>query len=253
MPDRKFIKDMPSWKRLGRRWTAILVAMLGTNFCLIVLAMAGYGGGTHTAAQNGSIAAEVGAAVNDATVSGSGEEISGGSEPGTVEQQAAETAEITATVISSPAVSSPAAVPSPIPADATANSKEESQLANVQEAAPAVSSSADTAVPSVTTETAPNVAVDNGIVIVNPKMTGGAIHFVVEKEVYSLEPGTYCRFPGNEPKKVVFHKGDDESDAEHELFTGLFAFTVGTAGWELSLVDANDSQKVLRGCKLAAE
>ena len=78
----------------------------------------------------------------------------------------------------------------------------------------------------------------------NPLKTGGTVHFVVEEEIY--QPA--CRAPiasspGMNPKRVVFHKGDDESDAQHELETGLFAFTVGSTGWELVTVDSRDSHK----------
>jgi hypothetical protein len=249
MTDRKFVNDAGSWKRLGRRWTTILAAMLVTNFCLIVLAMAGYGGGTHAEERNGDVAVDRSAAPSD-----TGEEVAAASNQeqreaaSAVEQQATETAVITATV-----VSAPAAAPLRVQAGGAALPDEPPTPANVAESSPPANPPAADAVPTVTTDGDGKIPYEDGIVLVNPKKTGGTIHFVVEGEIYSLEPGTYCLFPGHETKRVVFHKGDEEADVEHELVTGLFAFTVGSTGWELSPVDSQESRKALRGCKLAAE
>ena len=98
MSDRKFATDMGSWKRLGRRWIAILSAMLCGNFCLIVLAVAGFGGSTPNSGEGKCVEA-VGELCEDAVV------ISEAAmpEPALSEEKPVEVAEITATAVPTPA------------------------------------------------------------------------------------------------------------------------------------------------------
>jgi len=246
MPDRKFATDMGSWKRLGRRWIAILSAMLCGNLFLIVLAVAGFGGATPSSGEGNSVVAvgelrEEAAVVNDEVRP----------EAALTEQQTtAEAAEITATVVPAPVTVESAKTESIVQTEPQPKPASEPEKQASPETVKVVQ---DDTVPPVKDEASSAAVIDGGLVIVNPPTTGGTVHLVVEGEIYSLPAGTYRRFAGSDPKRVVFHKGDDGSDAQHELETGLFAFAVGSAGWELAPVDSKDGPNVLRGCRLAAE
>lgn len=224
MPDRKFATDLGSWKRLGRRWIVILSAMLCGNFGLIVLAVAGFGGATPNSGAGDSVVA--------------------------VGERRDEVAKIAATVVPAPAQVASAKTESIVQTEPQPKQASEPEQQAATEAAKVIQ---EDAVPQVKDEASDAFLAEAGMVIVNPLTTGGTVHFVVEEEIYSLSPGTYRRFAGKEPKRIVFHKGDDRSDAEHELETGLFAFAVGSGGWELVPVDLKDSQKLLRGCRLATK
>jgi len=251
MSDRKFATDMGSWKRLGRRWIAIVSAMLCGNLCLIVLAVAGFGGSTpNSGERNGGVAVgelrEEAAVVSDTVVSNEVKPEAALTE----QEKTAEVAEITVTVVPATAQVEPAKTELIVQTEPQPTHASEPEQQVATEAAKVVQ---DGVVPQVKEEARSVPMAKGEMVIVNPPTTGGTVHFVVEGEIYSLPAGTCRRFAGKNPQRVVFHKGDDESDAEHELESGLFAFAVGSAGWELVPVDLEDSAKVLRGCRLAAE
>lgn len=228
--------DMGSWKRLCRRWITILSAMLCGNLFLIVLAVAGFGGAPQSAGEVGEAAVVTSQFAN--------------TEPAMSEAQPTETAEVAAKAVPDPALPELGQVESLVQIDPQPKPLSEQDQPSAPETAKV---NGDDTVPVAQDEARSDAVVDQELVIANPRTTGGTVHFVVEGEVYSLLAGTYRRFPGTDPKRVIFHKGDDEADAQHELETGLFAFAVGSAGWELVPVDPENSQKVLRGCDLAAE
>src|SRR5688572_30521683 len=92
MPDRKFATDTGSWKRLGRRWIAILSAMLCGNFCLIVWAVAGFGSSAPNSGAE-KCAMAVGELCEDAVVTSEAAR----PEPAVSEEKIVEVAGITAT------------------------------------------------------------------------------------------------------------------------------------------------------------
>jgi hypothetical protein len=239
---------MGSWKRLGRRWIVILSAMLCGNLFLIVLAVAGFDGATPSSGAGNNVVAvgqqrDETALVSEAVVSEEAKP-----QPALTEQnKTAEVTEITATVGPVSAAVELAKT------DSLVQTESQEHRPSEQKAAPETPKMVrDNVVPPLT-ETFNTVVYEGETVIANPPTTGGTVHFIVEGRVYSLPAGTYRRFAGKDPKRVLFHRGDDESDAEHELSTGSFAFAVGSAGWELAPVKSEDSQKVLRGCRLTAE
>ena len=67
----------------------------------------------------------------------------------------------------------------------------------------------------------------------NPPGTGGEIRFLVDGTIYTLGAGSTLEFPGEQPRLVQFHRGDDFGNAERTLHPGVFEFHVTEQGWEL--------------------
>jgi len=86
------------------------------------------------------------------------------------------------------------------------------------------------------------------LTIVNPRQTGGAVHYAVDGEVFSLQPGQYHRLPGKQPRTIEFDRGDDYGYAEERASDGTYAFEVGSTGWKLKQIDSAKAKSLLDGC-----
>ena len=116
--------------------------------------------------------------------------------------------------------------------------------------APAKSAATDrpTAVPMAPSE--PVVAESPpALTIVNPRQTGGPVHYAVGGEVFSLEAGRYQRLPGSQARTIEFDRGDDYGYAEQRASDGTFAFEVGASGWSLKQVDPQQAKLLLENCR----
>jgi hypothetical protein len=69
--------------------------------------------------------------------------------------------------------------------------------------------------------------------ITNPLETNGPVHFVIEGEVFTLEPGETRQWPAFSQRTIEFHRGDDYGDASYSVERGTWRFQVSDAGWEL--------------------
>ena len=117
-------------------------------------------------------------------------------------------------------------------------------------AAPTKSAASD---PPIVSPAAPSepVVVESqpALTIVNPRQTGGAVHYAVDGEVFSLQPGQYHRLPGKQPRTIEFDRGDDYGYAEERAGDGIFAFEVGPTGWKLNQVETAKAQSLLEACQ----
>jgi hypothetical protein len=87
------------------------------------------------------------------------------------------------------------------------------------------------------------------LTIVNPRQTGGAVHYAVDGEVFSLPPGQYHRLPGKQPRTIEFDRGDDYGYAEERAGDGTYAFEVGPSGWSLKQVEPAKVKTLLEACQ----
>jgi hypothetical protein len=95
----------------------------------------------------------------------------------------------------------------------------------------------------------PAAELQPALTIVNPRQTGGAVHYAVEGEVFSLQAGEYHQLPGDLPRKIEFDRGDDYGYAELRASEGTFAFDVGSNGWALNQVDRQRAKLLIEACQ----
>ncbi|MFN0017766.1 MAG: hypothetical protein ACKVP0_05860 [Pirellulaceae bacterium] len=69
--------------------------------------------------------------------------------------------------------------------------------------------------------------------LVNPRETGGEIHYEVDGASYSLLPGQFHQIPQGGEHEIEFHRGDNFGDVRLVLRKGVYVFAVGTIGWQL--------------------
>ena len=70
--------------------------------------------------------------------------------------------------------------------------------------------------------------------LINPRETGGDIHYAVDGESFSLRPGEFHELPQDTAHRIEFHRGDEFGYAELELGAGDYVFGVGSKGWNLA-------------------
>jgi len=121
----------------------------------------------------------------------------------------------------SDAVASPETVP---PAAASP------KAASPEEASPA-SAPPEAASP---TTTSPEVPAPTGLVLLNPKETGGTVSYVLDGQVHSLRAGEKHELASGLSWRIQFDRGEQFGTAEHTLTSGTYAFRVTERGWELS-------------------
>ena len=68
---------------------------------------------------------------------------------------------------------------------------------------------------------APTALPSNVLILVNPPVSGGVIHYAIEDVVVSLQPGEYQQLDDVRERRIRFHKGDDFGEAEHRLQRGI--------------------------------
>ena len=90
-----------------------------------------------------------------------------------------------------------------------------------------------------------------GLTLVNPPMSGGVVHFVVDGVVCSLQPGEYQQLAALGQRRIQFHRGDDFGDADYRLCSGAFLFQVEEDGWELWPTEDSDAHRLLQICREA--
>ncbi|HAY81302.1 MAG TPA: hypothetical protein DCY79_15975 [Planctomycetaceae bacterium] len=80
----------------------------------------------------------------------------------------------------------------------------------------------------------PEIAADE-VLIRNPLETNGAVHFLVQDEVVTLQPGESYRSRLAEQELLLqFHRGSSFGNAKQQLTPGLFEFQVSPeTGWRL--------------------
>ena len=72
-----------------------------------------------------------------------------------------------------------------------------------------------------------------GLMILNPASTGGAVTFLVDGEQLTLEAGETKILSGTRQHAILFHRGGNFGNASHILLQGEFHFAVGEQGWTL--------------------
>jgi len=250
MSDKNISGEMTRWKKLGRRWIGTLGVMLSGNLCLILLALAGYG--VH--APN-TIAVEPGIASPDLVEQPS----IPSDETNVVVQGESKSAAIPATTTVDLPSDDTSAAPNTHPISAPTPGPSILVTLN-QETASSVGSTANTIIEPVApvtkqdSQVAPQLPdIAGKVVIVNPASTGGAVHYVADGQVRSLQPGAWHSFDASSKKRFVYHKGDEQADAEHELAAGVFAFSVGPSGWTLQAVNPENVTQLLQNCRCVGD
>ncbi len=76
-------------------------------------------------------------------------------------------------------------------------------------------------------------AAKSSLVLHNPSYNGGAVHFVVDGEVVSLQPSEYRDLGVQGPRRIEFHRGGEFGFTELTLADGEYAFHVTRNGWDL--------------------
>lgn len=74
----------------------------------------------------------------------------------------------------------------------------------------------------------------SGVVIRNPITNGGAVRYMVDRNIYTLKPGELQRLDPGELGVVRYHRGGEFGDARLVLSPGVYEFAVSARGWELS-------------------
>jgi hypothetical protein len=99
--------------------------------------------------------------------------------------------------------------------------------------------------------TAPPVVakMPSALTLVNPRQTGGAVHYAVDGEVFSLPAGQYHRLSGSQPRTIEFDRGDDFGYAQQRADSGTLAFEVGPSGWSLKQIDQQHARSLLESCQ----
>jgi hypothetical protein len=209
-------------RKLARRWAIVLAALLITNLTLVAAALSGARDGSK------SVAVEQREPVVEVVENG--------------DQQPDQTGGV-----ADDPPERPALVEHPTTSDTT-------NAAGSQSA----SSSNQTPDASVTTGDCPEstgsaaIGVElPALVLINPPASGGVVYYVVDDKVFSLLPGEYQELPGETPRRLVFHKGDDFDDFDRLVGPGACSFAVGSNGWQLVELPALAAERLLSNCRRA--
>lgn len=227
------------WNKLGRRWSIILGTLLTVNLSLVAVAVRGYTQNRQGAVNPVAEVPEADTAEDCLLVENPVEQqpTSSESAPPTVAEAAV--AELTVVETAPLETSEPAAVVDAVPAGVSGDA---SPLPVVAVATPE---------PAVEPAREPLVVQVNPVlVIVNPRLTGGSVHFLVDDAVVSLEPGEFQWIAGDAARQVVFHPGDTFEDVELTLTSGVYVFEVSSEGWQLT-ESCDEVESVLKTCRPA--
>jgi len=74
---------------------------------------------------------------------------------------------------------------------------------------------------------------ESELVITNPSEWGVPVHFAINDEIYTLNPGESRNLDVGQFQRVHFHRGEDFGDAEYLLSRGDYKFHVTENGWAL--------------------
>jgi hypothetical protein len=90
-----------------------------------------------------------------------------------------------------------------------------------------------------------NAVSASALVLANPASNLGAIQFMVDGVVVSLEPGAVREFTAGE-RTVQFHRGSQFGNAQYSVARGVHVFEVTARGWRLTPYDSlpNDVNSV---------
>jgi hypothetical protein len=88
-----------------------------------------------------------------------------------------------------------------------------------------------------------------GLVIINPPTTGGEVHFLLEDEVVSLQPGEFHVVAEIDERVVKFDRGEDFGFVEQKVSDEAWVFAVGPRGWRFQLVDRTAAAEHLQRCR----
>lgn len=82
--------------------------------------------------------------------------------------------------------------------------------------------------------TDPEAVTTSGIVLMNPETSRNTIHYTVDGEEFSLEPGYVQALPAGRGYQVAFDRGNRGGEASYNLETeGTYEFGTGKKGWDL--------------------
>ncbi|MGE5755148.1 MAG: hypothetical protein ACM35G_05455, partial [Planctomycetaceae bacterium] len=73
----------------------------------------------------------------------------------------------------------------------------------------------------------------NGVVVVNPKESGGAIKYTVANYPYEMKAGQSQSLAGGQSWVIEFDRGQGQEQARYTLTEGAYEFFVGDRGWDL--------------------
>jgi hypothetical protein len=74
---------------------------------------------------------------------------------------------------------------------------------------------------------------ESQLVISNPSKWGVPIHFAIDEEIYTLNPGESRQVDAVNFPRIRFHRGEDFGDAEYLIGGGDYEFRVTDNGWAL--------------------
>jgi hypothetical protein len=232
--------DLAACSRRARRWAIGLACLLGLNFSLVALALAGFGARPNP--QHDGLLAAV-PPPRDAQKT---------AQPARAQSHARPPAAKAALVIEQadkpPIADAPVARMAegkpvePTPVEPPQLEDPPQPHAPDPPPVPPAPPAARTPPPAVAPATA-------SLIVVNPPATGGAVHFAIDGVVYTLAPGEYRELSGTVTRRVQYHQGDQFGYASHRLDSGVHAFGLAANGWTLKPLDASVARKLLLECQ----
>jgi hypothetical protein len=222
------VVEAARWNKVGRRWSIILAVLLSVNLSLVVVAVSGYAVSRSPdqvqVDPSPDLAQTQQAAGNDA-----------GAVTPTTENATANNATVTPTGPVTPVATPAATSGEPVTEGLAPIINIPEYAANGENIVPApvviAGDNSSEPIQSNTGKTSDEPTAT--LVIANPAGTGGVVSFLVDDTVVSLQAGELRRIEGQTQHRVVFHPGDQRDNVELTLETGVFAFSVTTAGWQL--------------------
>jgi len=217
--------ETPRWQRARRRWALILGGLLTINAALVAIALASYSSVLPEPVSEVSVAESPAVAANIPLASSAATEV--------VEATTTEVGDL------------PATEPAPV---ADTNERSESVVASI----PAVSAAANG--DAVTFENRLPEALSNdsmAIVVGNPVENGGAVSFLFQETVFTLEAGECVSLGACDDAQIVYHRGDELADAECDCPPGCYFFDVSSSGWQLNAANDTEAAILLSNCRPA--
>lgn len=82
-------------------------------------------------------------------------------------------------------------------------------------------------------DTAGAEQVESGVLMRNPKESGGTIHYTVDGSRHSMQVGQSQKLSGSKSRIIAFDRGGSFGQAKYTLSEGAYIFAVTEKGWEL--------------------
>lgn len=82
-------------------------------------------------------------------------------------------------------------------------------------------------------DTTEAVQIESGVLLRNPKDSGGTIHYIIDGTQHSMGVGQTQKLSGKKARLITFDRGGNHGQAKYSLGEGTYVFRVTEKGWEL--------------------